>query len=230
MLMIARLTAACLLLASSSISSLCQPPPSEAGEVERVKSVAVLPWSLQGGTETAVETAKKTVTALFEGAKYEVIPDPRVRTAWEDDLRMPAAKGVVKDKEALPNLPEPRDLLELGKRLGVDIVCAGRASWHTRSIWVGLGPKTKADCTVDVIIIDVAKGEVILSAEGVKADSTKREKGIETAAALLVSAGFTALSGGPKTPHQQRSAQNAISLALEPWLKTTAPSSRKIKS
>lgn len=91
-----------------------------------------------------------------------------------------------------------------------------------------MGPKTKADCTVSMVIIDVSKGEVILDSKDVVADSTKVEKGWETAASLLVSAGFTVLSGGPKTPHQQRSAQMAIGKAMEPWLKEQAAKPKKI--
>jgi hypothetical protein len=119
-------------------------------------------------------------------------------------------------------------MLALGKALGADIVCAGNARWHTKSVWVTLGPKTKADCTVDVMIVNVKSEEIEQDAKNVKADSTRKEAGLETAASLLISMGFTALSGGPKTPHQQRAAQIAIGLAMEPWLKTTAASRRKI--
>lgn len=185
-----------------------------------IRQVAILPWVLRDGTETAMETARKTVDTLFEKINYEIVPSTRVKTVWEEELQHPALRLAVKGKDNYPELPTAKELLALGKSMKVDIVCAGRASWHTKSVWVNLGPKTKAECTVDIIIINVKTEEVVLEAKGVKADSTKSEKGLETAAALLVSVGFTALSGGPKTPHQQRSAQKAIGLAMEPWLKT----------
>ncbi len=119
----------------------------------------------------------------------------------------------------MPDLPSPKRLLQLGKALGADYVVAGRCKWSTVSLWVALGPKTKSWCTVDVLIVDVANAEIDLQARAVRADSTRVEAGWETAASLLVSAGFTMFSGGPKTPHQQKAAQMAIGMALEPWLK-----------
>ena len=77
--------------------------------------------------------------------------------------------------------------------------------------------KTKAWCIVDAYVVDVHNAELDLEARHVTADSTRVEKGWETAASLIVSAGFTVFSGGPKTPHQQRAAQ-AAGMAFEPWL------------
>ncbi|MFZ4507216.1 MAG: hypothetical protein ACOYON_05900 [Fimbriimonas sp.] len=193
-----------------------------------IRQVALLPWALKDGTETADKTARDMVRTLLEKSNYEVLPEVRTKTAWEEGLKLSPIKGELEGKDALPELPGAKDLLALGKLMGVDLVCAGRAVWHTKSVWVGLGPKTKADCTVDVLIVDVKKEEVVLDAKGIKSDSTKKEKGLETAGALLLSFGITGLSGGPKTPHQQRAAQNAISLAMEPWLRTAAAQSRKI--
>lgn len=193
-----------------------------------LRQVAILPWTLKDGTDTARKTAKETLTTLFEKSNYEVVPMVRAKTVWEEQLSLPVLKEEVNGKDAYPDLPSAENLLKLGKAMNVQFVCAGRASWHTKSVWVGLGPKTKADCTVDCIVIDVAKAEVVLDAKGIKADSTRKEAGLETAGAILVSFGITALSGGPKTPHQQRSAILAISDALKPFLGSPANQNRKI--
>lgn len=193
-----------------------------------VRQIAILPWTFREGTETAMKTAKETLTNLFEKSNFEVVPPVRAKTIWEEQLKMPPIKEEVTGKDSYPDLPTPESLLKLGKEMGVQFVCAGRATWHTKSVWVGLGPKTKADCTVDTIVIDVSKAEVVLDAKSIKADSTRKEAGLETAGALLVSFGITALSGGPKTPHQQRSAVLAISDALKPFLTSVAPQNRKI--
>lgn len=194
-----------------------------------LKTVAVLPWSYRGGTETAVKTAKDTISLFFDKAKYEVLPAARVKNVWEDTMGKPAVKENLAEDDNLQDLPTPKDLLELGKQLNADMVCAGRARWHTKSVWVALGPKTKADCTVDLLLIDVKKGEIALEQHDIKADDTKRESGLETAGALFVSMGITALSGGPKTPHQQQAARTALGLAFEPWLKTAIAGDKKIK-
>lgn len=190
--------------------------------------VAILPWVLKDGTETANKTAKDVLNTLFEKSRLEVVSPARVLTVWEQEMGEAPIRDVLGSQDPLPPMPQPKRLLELGKKLGIDLVCAGRADWHTKSVWVALGPKTKAECTVDVVIVDVKKGEIALQADGVKGDSTRIEKGLETAGALLVSFGITALSGGPKTPHQQRAVTNAIAKSMEPWLRTQAAASKKI--
>ena len=109
-----------------------------------VRQVAVLPWALKDGTDSAVRTAKEAVQTIFEKANFEVIPLVRTKTIWEEELHLPAVKEVIEDRDTLPTMPEAKDLLKLGKRMNVPYVCAGRAKWHTKSVWVGLGPKTKA--------------------------------------------------------------------------------------
>ena len=196
----------------------------------KIKTVAVLPWRYQGGTDTAMKSADETVIALFSGAGYAVVPKA-VTQEYLTDMFGERGLGLPFDMDdrAVPNLPSPQEMLRLGREMGVDLVCAGGASWHTRSIWVSLGPKTKATCTVDMVIVDVARAEVVLDARRVSADSHKRETTAETAAALLIHIGFTAVSGGPKTPHQQRSARMAIGEAMEPWLQAVMrPAPRKI--
>jgi hypothetical protein len=192
-----------------------------------LKTVAILPWSFKGGTDTAVKTAKDTIELFFDKAKYDRMPSLKVRSAWEDQLGHAAVKEIVKDDEQPQDLPSAKDLLALGEKLHVDMVCAGRAKWHTKSVWIALGPKTKADCTVDLIMVDVKKREIATEAHDVKADDTRSESGLETAGAIFISMGITAFSGGPATPHQQKAAQHALGLAFEPWLKTTV--SKKIQ-
>src|SRR5205823_6457464 len=90
--------------------------------------------------------------------------------------------------------------------------------WHTKSVWIGLGPKTKSDCTVDVLIVDVRSEEVALDAKQVKMDSTAKEDTLKALGSVFVSGLFTVVSGGPKTPHEQRAVQLATAKAMEPWL------------
>ena len=203
---------------------IVEQPPAQvnrpATPAPQIRTVAIVPWTLSKGTKTAEKTAKDTVVALFTGAGQTVVPESVTNDFWVKEFGSARETHVyTKEGEAPAPLPTPQELLKLGRAMGVDFVTAGRAKWHTRSIWVGLGPKTKATCTVDMIIIDVNKAEIVLEAKNVSADSHKRETAAETAAAILINIGFTALSGGPKTPHQQKSARTAISEAMEPWLK-----------
>ena len=202
--------------------------PTKPAPQSKDRKVVVLPWGLAAATEEAQETVRKTVRLMLEKANYEVIPEARAKRVWEEDMAQPAIKLYIDHENGLTDLPTPKNLLTLGEKLEADLVCAGRAKWHTKSVWVNLGPKTKAECTVDMILIDVKLKEVVLKVEDMKADSTRSESGLETAGAVLVSMGITSLSGGPKTPHQKRAGAVAVALAFDPWLKTMAAAKRKI--
>ena len=213
-------TVTCALLLATAVAgqdSAAQENPIKVRPA--TETVAILPFSMQAGTETAVKTAKETLLALFasEGVKPALKAD--TLHTWIDVLGNRQPVELYKVREYVPDLPRPQELLKLGQQLNVDFVCAGRLTWHSTSKWVGLGPKTKAYAYLDLMLIDVEKKLVLVDAKRIKTDSTRIEKGWETAASILVSGGFTVLSGGPKTPHQQRAAQIAIAMALEPWLK-----------
>lgn len=197
-------------------------------QASAVQTVAVLPFPMKDGTDTAVKTAQDLIAAMVEKAKLDPVSKVRVLSAWEELGNKPV-REIVKGDESYPDIPSPKQLLDLGQKLNVDYVITGRVKWHTKSVWVGTGPKTKADCTVDAVIVDVRKKEVALNQEGIKSDSTKRESGLETAGALFVSWGVTAFSGGPKTPHQQKAAANAIAAAFQPWLQSRGTATNKIE-
>jgi len=204
----------------SLLASVAAVHSSAGATALELKTVAILPWIYRGGTNTAMKTANDALDAFFDKAKCDRQSKVKVVSAWEEAMGKSNIKEVGEENDPMPDLPNAKDLLALGKKMGVDYVCAGRAKWHTKSVWISLGPKTKADCTVDVELVDVHKEELALNQTGIKADDTRRESGLETAAAILVSMGFTAFSGGPKTPHQQKAVVNALGLAFEPWLKT----------
>lgn len=146
--------------------------------------------------------------------------DPVVsRNTWLSLTSNPWVETFEEPGQQAP-VPPPKVLLEFGKAVGADYVCAGRVSWHVRSVWVGLGPKTKARALVDCRVIDVAKGEVLLDALEFSSDSTRAEKWYESAAALLVTWGVTLFSGGPKTPHIEKSAVLGVGGATEPFFAT----------
>jgi len=177
------------------------------------KTVAIVPWFFRGGTPTAVETARSTIERFFDRAGYDRISEVRVRHAWphEEVLTGP-------EQEPFPPLPTDAELRRLGHSLGVDMVCAGDLCWHTRSIWVALGPKTKSTCTVNMKMVDLDAGSTVLLNRDVTADDTAEESGFQTAAGIISGGLVTVVSGGPETPHEQRAAQVALSEAFEPWL------------
>lgn len=208
-----------------------------AARSDSSETVAILPWIYEKGTRGAQKTAQEFLEAVltqslfFRENSFQIIPEARVTQVWIQDLgHDPAQKRNV--------LPTPRELLKLGEKLGVDWVITGHAVWHTRSIWIGLGPKTKSDCTVDLVIVDVKKKEVSLDARRVTMDSTAKEDPLKAATTLLLGLArvesqffltlpLTVVSGGPKTPREQRAVQLAIAKAIQPWI-VLHPQNKKI--
>jgi hypothetical protein len=195
-----------------------------------VPKVALYPWTFaeneRGTNPTALNTAQDFLRKLFEQrAGYEVVSEARARAGWRE-LGYEEAPVTVEELGQLPRMPSAEKLLALGKKLGVDYVCAGTLGWRVKSVWVALGPKTKAEATVNVMIVDVNKAEVALEVKDFNSGSSKAEKWYETAGSLLISMGFTVFSGGPKTPHMQKAAIRGLGASMEPYF-ATGP--RKIK-
>lgn len=180
--------------------------------------VLVAATYFQAPTDTAMETADKTLAALLTRGGLKVVRDPTLEGRWQQLTGHLPPKRAYGVKDYLPDLPSPRDLLALGEAVKVEFVCVARFKFHADSNWIALGPKTKGYCTVDLFLVDVKNRQLDVEALKIVADSTRVEKGWETAAALIGSSLFTGISGGPKTPHYQRSAQLALAKALEPWL------------
>ncbi len=203
------------------------------------ETVAILPWIYDDGTPGARKAAKEFLQTLltkslyFREDSFQFIPEERVVRTWTVDMGHDLALERA-------GIPTPKELLRLGQKLRVDWVITGHARWHTRSVWIGLGPKTKSDCTVDMVIVDVKKRELSLDARKVKLDSAPREDPLKAATVVLLGVAtgggrlittlpLTMVSGGPKTPAEQNAAQAAILTAIRPWL-ALHPHNRKIET
>ena len=187
----------------------------------KVPTVAILPWTFaeneKGTSEPAMNTANDTLKKLFEKrASFEIISEAKCKKGWEQvgEKELPAT---VEELGQLPLLPFAQKLLALGQLLEADFVCVGTLGWTVRSVWVGLGPKTKAYAIVNVMIVDVKKKEICLDQKDFRSDSGKAEKWYETAGALFLAWGITLFSGGPKTPHMQNAAIKGIGAATDPF-------------
>lgn len=168
------------------------------------------PWSFAKGTETAQSTAQATVEHLARREGYASIPLDVAKKAWSDMKQSHPKNGMI---------PSTSALRAFGKKVGADIVMYGSVKWHTRSIWVGLGPKTISTATVNAYVLDVKTGKIAYKKTGVEGRSDEKENGLKVAGAILVTPLVTAVSGGPMTPQQQRASQIALALAYQGWLK-----------
>jgi hypothetical protein len=206
---------AVLVVAATPLSRLAlaqdaptQTKPTQAAALG-VQTIAVMPWNMTKGTDGAKRTARDFLGQVLPKMNLEPIPEARCLAAWREVTKS--------DYPAEGPLPSAAQMLEAGKLLDVDFVMAGSASWHSRAIWISLGPKTKSTCTVNVRVVDVRKEVVPVDVKDLKMDSTAKEDTLKALGTVFVSTLFTFVSGGPKTPHEQRAGQLAIAKALDQW-------------
>ncbi len=213
----------------ASLTMLAAP----ALEPETRPKVAIYPWSYaeneKGTNQGGVDTSEKLLRQLFtERLHMQILDETKCAKAWIDTANKVWKDTYDKPKDQ-PVLPTAKQLLDFGQKAGADYVCAGRLTWKVKSIWVALGPKTKATAFLDCRIVNVKKKTIELDVKQFSSDSTRAEKWYETAGSLLVTWGVTVVSGGPKTPHMQRAAIKAIGGATNPFVTSYGQKATEIK-
>lgn len=174
------------------------------------KSCVTCPWLFDAGTPTSRNTA---ITSLGEACQkngYSLISTSKAEATYKA-MGIPMLSAV--------DGPKTSQLVQFGKKVGANYVVYGMISWHTRSIWVGAGPKTISTCTIDANVLDVSTGKVTYSKKGIEARSDEKENAVKLAAAVLITPLVTAVSGGPQTPQEQRAVQIAIARTFTNWNK-----------
>ena len=182
-----------------------------AGRQAHSKGMAVAyPWVFQNGHSTSKKTVFSTAEEIARKADYASIPHDVAKSAWASHRL---------SKPSFGHLPTAASLKAFGKAVHATTVLYGSVSWHTRSIWVNLGPKTISTATVSVYVFDVAAGKVVFKKTGVEGRSDEKSNGYKLAADVLISPLVTAVSGGPATPQEQRAVQIALGVAYHNWVK-----------
>ena len=170
--------------------------------------------------EKAMNSVRDEITSVLSKSGIEEVSQAQVNAAWIKVLGQSFDETTV-------NMPRAEDLVAIGKQLGVDYVLFARTKWHVKSVWVTLGPKTKADATVDLWVINPVSSEFVSRQPDIHSDDTGKEAALGIALDVFV-APVTFVSGGPETPHMQRAGQLAMIKALAPWVKSMQASSNKI--
>ncbi|MCL5283273.1 MAG: hypothetical protein M1330_00965 [Armatimonadetes bacterium] len=177
------------------------------------ETVALMPWNFVNGTKGTHEICSRYMDETLTKLLIEPLPRARVNAMWLNGLSHSTL-----DYSKSKGFPPAKELLELGQKLGADWVIIARARWHTRSIWIGLGPKTKSDCYIDMMIIDVKHQTIALNQKQVDMGSDAKDSALKDAGAILLTPLISVVSGGPKTPQEERGAVFAIAKAMKPWV------------
>lgn len=193
-------------LASAAVMGVAQPAPRG--------SVVVFPVIFdKSGTDTSRAKAETALNEVFRKGGFRVVDSRKAADAWR-------ARGMRVPTSARP--PQTADLVRVGRAIGVQYVATSHVTFHTRSIWVNLGPKTISTCHMATTIIDVKTGKIVHDVE-VDGRSDEKTDKLKVVGALLVSPLVTAVSGGPKTPQETRAAQIAAARSLEKFVTVGAP-------
>ncbi|MFN3728201.1 MAG: hypothetical protein ACK4XJ_00615 [Fimbriimonadaceae bacterium] len=190
-------------------SLIVMPAFSPAGEPQanQVKgSMVAYPWAFTNGTDTARETAVKAVQEVFQKANYSILPQGAAERAWKS-LQLPTAQPMI--------FPNQSQLQRFARAMEADFVAFGSVNWHTRSIWVGMGPKTISTATVDLYVYDRKANRVVYTKEGVEGRSDEQDTALRVLAPLLISPFIAPFTGGPATPREQRAVQIAVARAAQ---------------
>ena len=189
-----------VVMVCSGISAVCM---AQSG-----RDVSIYPWIFTNGNVTSKTMAIASVKRITENQGLHVIAnDTSVRIF--DSLK---PKIALKD-----GLPSEADLGRFAKAVHAGILIFGDVNWHTRSVWVGTGPKTISTATVDVYVYNTKEKKVTYIAEKVEGRSDEKESALKDVLAVLVTPLITAVSGGPATPREQRAVQIAVGRALAEW-------------
>lgn len=184
-----------------------------AAPIAKAKVAIAYPWAFSGGHAAAQSTCKSTVEEIAKKAGYAVLSSHGASVTWLR-LGLPAVTA--------GHRPSGAQLEAFGKKVGARYVLFGDASWHTRSIWVGAGPKTISTAKVDAYVFDVSSGKTIFSKRKVEGRSDERESDLKLVADILLTPLVSAVSGGPATPREQRAVQIALSRAYHAYVVKSA--------
>jgi hypothetical protein len=199
------------LLAGLAAMALAVPVSGATVKQDGSRGTAVAcPWAFQNGDETSQGTAITSVEEIMQKAGYATVSEQVARKAWNTSGR---------SQPRFKNMPSSATLESFGRAVHADKVYYGSVSWHTRSIWVDLGPKTISTATVNVYVFDVAADKVVYKSKGIEGRSDEKENTYKIVADVLITPLVTVVSGGPATPHEQRAVQIALGRAYHSWVK-----------
>jgi hypothetical protein len=174
-------------------------------------TVVVYPvvFSRNSGDDTSRKTAVRSVQEVLQKAGYTMISNTVASNAWRHmGIPMPMA-----DSPA-----STADIVRFGQGIKARYVVSVVFDFHSRSIWVDLGPRTVSTVTMDVVITDVEQGKTVYDREDISGRSDEKFDLLKAGADILITPLVTVVSGGPKTHHEQRAAQIAVSKALRGWV------------
>jgi hypothetical protein len=161
------------------------------------------------GSDTSRATAIQAIGEVLQKSGYTLASGDVAASTWKQ-FRFPFPTS--------DSPPTTDELSKLGKAVKAKYVVYATFDFNSRSIWVTTGPKTISTVTTGITIVNSSTQKVVYHKKNVQARSDEKEKVVKVVAAVLITPLVTAVSGGPKTPQEQRAAQLSVGEALLPWV------------
>jgi hypothetical protein len=188
--------------------------PTAATAQESSKgTVVVYPvvYNRDSGSKGSREAAVQAVGEALQKAGYTLISDTVAENTWKKmEIAFPLS-GKAASLESI---------VRFGKEIKAQYVVAPAFDFYSRSFWVVLGPRTVSNATVDVVITDVDNGRVAYARQNILGRSDEKADVVKAVADVLVTPLVTVVSGGPKTPQEQRAVRIAVAKAFRDWVST----------
>ncbi len=165
--------------------------------------VVICPVEFDHGTRTSQETAWLYMVDTLRVNGFTVVPYGECLDKWHN---MNLQEGNA--------LATTQRMIRFGAAMHARYVVSSQVGFHSRSIWVDLGPRTCSTATINLKIADVPENRVVYSRGDVKARSDEKFDATKAAADVVFTPLVTAVSGGPKTPHEQRAVEIAVTRVL----------------
>jgi hypothetical protein len=171
--------------------------------------VAICPFQFTDGNVTSRTMVMDTIAKILDHHGYTVLAQESVENGY---------RSMSPNWRIRHGVPGMADLGKYAASLNATHVVFGTASWHTRSIWVGTGPKTISTADIDLYVYNVSSNTIVYQRRGIEGRSDEKENALKDVADVLITPLITIVSGGPATPREQRAAQIAVARAIRPWI------------
>ncbi|MEP6756553.1 MAG: hypothetical protein ABJA67_13690 [Chthonomonadales bacterium] len=199
-------------IAAAAIASTFNPTANAQGASKGAVVIFPIVYSRNSGSSGSRETAVQSVGEVLQKAGYTLISNTVAENTWK---RM----RIVKPTTDRPSSMD--EIVRFGKEMKAKYVVAPVFDFHSRSIWVDLGPKTISTATVDLMITSVRDRKVVYTRDGIQGRSDEKNSVLKDVGDVLLTPLVTIVSGGPKTPHEQRAVRIAVARALNGWVRPT---------
>lgn len=180
--------------------------------------IAICPLQITGGRGSAKKVMPEAYNDLFENEGFDVLMGVPVEEAMQKlDIRTTETA-----------MPTTKEMLKLGQRLGVDYVLAAAHKVDTKRIIVNLLPRARSRITIDPLIVDVKKKEVVYSPKD-KVGVARGGSNLQTGVGWVISFPVAIFMGGSRSKAERQAAEKTVKVVYQDFFDSFTKSQKKIE-